>query len=217
MMRRERFTEEYLKILDPIDVENWQYDTKDHGFWVKHQIAHHVDPHSIVELGVRSGYSAWAMLIAMPKATYVGYDSYDPKYAAAYDHLTDSDSMSAHFYSKALSVLHGFGSTELIVADTQDPTLVLPTANLYHVDAGHTVHEAVNDIRKCVAVMLHDSVIAVHDFMAASVRCAVMTVAREASLKVCEIVEPINGDALLYRGATPKWMYSIGGKEVKSG
>lgn len=215
LMDRLQFGNEYTRVVDPMDFERWNYELNEYGFWIKHQIAHFVNPGVIVELGVRSGYSAWAMMkAASPSSVLVGYDNYDPKYAEAY-----GVGLSERFHRHATKILyHHFGSKATIeVKDTSDPDLVLPVAELYHVDANHEYEAELGDIRKCIQQMLPSAVIAVHDFDAEQVRRAVMTAAREAGMTVCEICEPRNGDAIMVRGPMPDWVPRIGGRQVLTG
>lgn len=57
---------------DSFQPEEWVHQ------WLrtKHDVARELEPDSIVEVGVRAGYSAYAMLSAAPTARYLGIDSY---------------------------------------------------------------------------------------------------------------------------------------------
>ena len=65
---------EYLHPADPF-VQSLPLDTLQECYLFKHRLAQLLQPKSILELGVRYGYSAAAFLSACPMASYLGLDA----------------------------------------------------------------------------------------------------------------------------------------------
>jgi predicted O-methyltransferase YrrM len=204
LMNRNVFHSEYLSIIDPLDAR-WKYENYEAGLWVKHQIAHYVEPRTIVEIGVRSGYSMWAMMKAAPTARFYGYDNYSPDYAKEL-----GDNLSEQFKAWAGRVKDMlYGQAELIVEDSQSPGFMPKGADLYHVDGDHRTDPAFFDIRNCMAASFGCVVIAVHDYMAQPVRDAVAKARAGTHYKCYEVIEERNGDAILFPNEVPEWVGRI--------
>jgi hypothetical protein len=199
---REEFHTEYLKVMDPFDKLQC-YEKYEPCLWVKCRLAHYVAPDVIVEIGVRSGYCAWAMLVGMPQAKYIGYDNYLP----SYDEGLKLGKLSERFYAWAKKIIPPNG--QIVLADSQAPGFKPAVAGLYHVDGDHTYASALHDIRTCMAAGYPSPVIAVHDFMAGPVRQAVLDAVKGTDFVCHEIVETRNGDAVLFKRSVPAWAESL--------
>jgi hypothetical protein len=200
LMDRARFKYEYLALIDPVD-EQWHYENYEPSLWVKHQIAHYAKAQLIVEIGVRSGYSAWAMLKASPGGEYYGYDNYHPDYAKEC-----GDRLSEKFEAWAHNILDPMGA-HIVKVDTQERGFSPKMgADVYHVDGSHTYDHEKRDIVSCLRVAKPESVIAVHDYMASSVRMAVAHAIEGSEWVVHELAENRNGDALLFYKNAPAWV-----------
>ncbi len=201
---RIEFGEEWLRSIDPFD-KQFHYERYEHPLWMMHLVAHFVNPQVIVELGVRSGYSAWAMLKAVPGARYIGYDNYDPAYAAAY-----GEGLSEEFHNWAEKLIAPYGGAEIVVQDTQVEGFQPPVAGLYHVDANHEYQAERCDIERCLAAGTAQSVIMVHDMMAEPVQRAVRDAIGERGVHVCRLPDLKNGIGLIFCDGIPDWAARIG-------
>jgi len=202
-VNRNEFKAKYLAIIDPIDVR-WHYESYEPGLWVKHEIARFVNPKVIVEIGVRSGYSAWAMLQAVPGVRFVGYDNYSPLYAEGFgERLSDKFEQWAH------KLLDSLGVT-FVKQDSQQPGFVPEKADLYHVDGDHRYEFAKHDIENCIRAGAPNSVIVVHDYLAKCVSDACRDAVKGTDRVVFGIPEARNGDGLITVGSTPEWAKALG-------
>lgn len=187
------------------------YEKYGPGLYVKHQIAHFVSPKVIVEIGVRAGYSAWAMLLAEPSATFIGFDDFREGWDGIVGPVGFGKEVKAH----ALKLL-GSWKPKILEQDVSRKGFVVPTADLYHVDGDHSFESEKRDILTCVRAMASSSVIAVHDFLCPPVRRAIEEVVKESGLAYWEIPERRNGDAILYsKQFPPLWMSTLDSVDVR--
>lgn len=128
----------------------WDLTFHKHKDWypayykVKHDICKRLNPSTIVEIGVRAGYSADAFLQACPNAKYIGYDAdnfqhggkrrrrHQPYMVWALDHLTGN----------------GYDAMINFPVDTQKISSVAK-ADLYHIDGDHTKKGVMHDLDIC--------------------------------------------------------------------
>jgi FkbM family methyltransferase len=97
-----------------------------------HDLTARFAPNRIVEIGVRAGYSALAMLRAAPQAAVVGFDN-------------DSDMSSAGYVQHARELLKGH-NYQLILADSRTlPSL--PSSDMVLIDGDHTLPGCLNDLQ----------------------------------------------------------------------
>jgi len=209
MLTFEQFTAKYIaEAVHPLDCAAGGYTHYEGGLWMKHRIACWVQPQLIVELGVRAGYTGWAMLVGVPGAKYIGFDSY----LAGHADVKNVPDVQIIFKAHAEKIMSAFDA-EVRVANTQDTGFgfSVPRADLYHVDAAHNYDCARLDITNCLAAGDAHSIIAVHDFQAPLVQQAALDAAKRASspVSVFEIPEPRNGDGLLFRGNAPEWLAEV--------
>jgi hypothetical protein len=113
----------------------------EHYYRVKYQLVvglHKKRPiRSIVEIGVRAGYSALAMLAAVPDATYLGIDADAGEWGG-----------KAGYIGTARETLEGF-QAEFLRADSQLLQDLPAHYSLAHVDGDHSYEGALRDIRLC--------------------------------------------------------------------
>jgi predicted O-methyltransferase YrrM len=203
LYERKRFHREYLSIMDPFD-EQWHYERYEANLWVKHQIAHHVAPNVLVEIGVRNGYTAWAMSRAVPDARYIGYDNYAPEYKEGGQCVSEHFKLWAHLLLRPPRF-------EIVEQDSQAPGFRPAEAQLYHVDGDHSTAGALNDIRNCVSAGARGAIIVVHDYKWKPVRDAVDEAVEKMGFGVAS-VNTHNGDAIMFKGEEPSWVRGLEAK-----
>ncbi len=114
----------------------WQpEDETPHYYAVKYDIAYRLQPKSILEIGVRTGYSALAFLMACPFAEYRGLDAYKGDWG-------DVDGSRDH----AITIL-GRYRVWLETVDTQTITDPIPGYEFWHIDGDHSFSGALRDLR----------------------------------------------------------------------
>ena len=118
-------TETKLSLSDRIGYEA-QYRTK-------YKIAAKYKPRSIIEIGVRAGYSAFAFLAACPNAFYYGIDNNSNEHGGEED-----------LYLKALDLLKEY-RTIIQIKDSQNINS-LPPCDFLHVDGDHSYKGCLHDI-----------------------------------------------------------------------
>lgn len=143
------------------ETEEWYQNYRN-----KFRIAQAFKPTTIIEIGVRYGYSAHAFLCACPEARYIGIDA----------DLPSLNAMGAPTCDWAFGMLRltipPCPRLELIKVDSQkeNVTPLLPKAEFVHVDANHSYKGATADMEAlwpvCTQVMLVDDYVgtaSVHD------------------------------------------------------
>lgn len=100
----------------------------------KYDVVAKVRPSSIVEIGVRAGYSAYAMLSAAPTARYLGIDS-----------GTGSHGGHPGALIHARRLLEPFGA-HIVLQDSQAVDTLPVAADLLHVDGDHSYEGCMHDM-----------------------------------------------------------------------
>jgi predicted O-methyltransferase YrrM len=136
----------------------------------KHDITHALNPKSILEIGVRYGYSAHAFLSACPMADYTGVDSDDPRHNAMGEPtLAWAKTMLVATLPEAV------GYINMVPMNTRDKPLPSRSGryDLVHVDADHSYSGCLDDLRKAwtqcgraIVVDDYGSIAAVQDAVA---------------------------------------------------
>lgn len=109
---------------------------------------------SVVEIGVRAGYSAYAMLSANPKMIYSGYDIDLPNEYGFHD--------GAFAYAKAM-LESEFPKANLSfkVQNSQELSSLPRHFDLAHIDGDHSLHGCTHDLRLCYGTV---NIILVDDY-----------------------------------------------------
>lgn len=125
---------------------------------VKHDICAELRPETIVEIGVRAGYSAYYFLQACPDATYWGFDA---------DNGTHGGQGPKPYYPWAIEILRKAGRDFNLVIpfDTQKATsLPIKLADFYHIDGDHTTVGVMSDLGICFKHCLRGGHLLVDDY-----------------------------------------------------
>jgi hypothetical protein len=153
----------------------------------RHEVTLRLAPERIVEIGVRAGYSAFAMLSAAPSASWLGIDVRLPNYNFA------------DFDAESRRVLARFPGVEFLQADSTKMDLLpeeFQGADVIHIDGDHSERGCRSDLelaqRSGVRWALVDDV----DFLPA-VRRAVVSFVVEHDLSVEWRPDGIRGSALV--------------------
>lgn len=176
---------------------HWCFETE---FWHQHyrgkyDLALAMQPKSIMEIGVRYGYSAHAFLLAAPSARFIGVDCDDGVLNAMGEPTCD---WALAMLSRTVPML---SPPALVRMNTQTEDLLVRIpwrADLVHIDANHSYQGATSDMTKawerCDRAMLIDDYVGsppVHD--------AVDAFAAKTGAKLYISGGPA-GDALILKG-----------------
>jgi cephalosporin hydroxylase len=159
----------------------------------KHDIAFAINPSSILEIGVRYGYSAHAFLSACPDAHYIGVDCDDGV-------LNAMGEPTLEWAAGMVKRTTGVTADELLRMNTQ--TAQIPGdchSALVHVDADHSFSGCLGDLHQ--AWRLCSRAVLVDDYGSiATVQDAVHAFVRESGATLLQ-TPGFLGDALLLRSA----------------
>lgn len=148
---------------------HWCFETEDwhRHYRGKHDLVQAMSPKSILEIGVRYGYSAHAFLTGAPEASYIGVDCDDGVLNAMGEPTCD---WAMTMLSRTVPRLN---PPSLVRMNTQTEDLLARVpwvADFVHIDADHSYHGATRDImaawQRCSRAMLVDDYVpnaAVHD------------------------------------------------------
>jgi hypothetical protein len=135
----------YLNPADPF-VATYPLATLQDYYSFKHRIAQLLQPQTILEVGVRFGYSAAAFLSACPTAAYVGIDGETNSDGG----VTDSnqwalDMLRRHFPAAQVAILK---------IDTQKQRIPVGAVDFAHVDGRHTEEGCLWDLHNVHATWI---------------------------------------------------------------
>lgn len=117
---------------------------------VGYDIVEELAPKRIAEIGVRCGYSAWAMLQAAPQATFYGYDNYSYKPRQICQCASDY-------------LLEPYNTTIAEVDTQQIQDLGIRDIDLFHVDGDHSFAGAYSDLELALLTLSDNGKILVDD------------------------------------------------------
>jgi hypothetical protein len=105
----------------------------------KYQIAALLQPRTLLEIGVRAGYSAAAFLSAVPDCTYLGLDA---------DKAVHGGWPGAPEKARATLKCHFNGRADVVFVDTQQVVSLPPiSVDLVHVDGDHSYGGCLHDLQ----------------------------------------------------------------------
>jgi cephalosporin hydroxylase len=109
---------------------------------VKHDIVAELQPKTIIEIGVRAGYSAYYFLQAAPTAAYYGFDA---------DNGTHGGQGPKPYVPWAEKILSEAGRNAKIhwPFDTQKAEFLPANGDFYHIDGDHTEKGVMHDLDIC--------------------------------------------------------------------
>ena len=130
------------KVLHPEDTSPWDFRTLDfyNEYKTKYAIAKLVQPHTILEIGVRFGYGAHSFLLGAPGASYVGLDFDEPSWGPyeGVPRLWAEKNLHAHFPKASIVTFK---------CNTQKGGIpVNLPRDLVHIDADHSYNGALHDM-----------------------------------------------------------------------
>lgn len=155
---------------------------------IKHAIALELQPKSILEIGVRAGYSALAFLNACPKARYLGLDAENGQHGGA----------GGPWTPWAVELLKPYDA-KVIVVDTQTLASLSQHGqfDLVHVDGDHTKTGCSHDLGLAFGVLAPGGAVLVDDYhFLGDVRHAVDEFSRTHGMAL-EIRDSPRGEAIL--------------------
>jgi predicted O-methyltransferase YrrM len=123
---------------------------------IKHNIAKRIGPSTILEIGVRAGYSALAFLSACPGARYFGIDAENDSHGG-------QDGPWMWWAEKLLSKFDATLSRK-DSQNMQTSDLPLQSFGLIHVDGDHTVRGALHDMKLCWPAVAVGGIMLVDDY-----------------------------------------------------
>ena len=132
------------EVLHPEDTHPWNFRTREfyEEYRAKYAIAKLVQPKSILEIGVRFGYSARSFMMAAPDARYLGIDFDEPSWGPY-------QGAPREWAEKRLKFLYPNNKIQTLKQDSQvlqSVTDLVEPFDLVHVDADHTYKGALQDM-----------------------------------------------------------------------
>lgn len=185
-------------VLHPEDTHPWNFRTREfyEEYKLKYAIAKMIRPKSILEIGVRFGYSAQSFLFAVPTALYVGIDIDEPSWGSY-------KGIPREWAEKKLQARYPANDICTWQANTQTSSSTEffgEQFDLIHIDADHSYKGALHDMMQfwpsCKRIMVVDDVVeisevarAVRDFLkqtSSALSCGTTVTVRGAALIVRE-------------------------------
>lgn len=166
-------------------------------YQAKYEIARRLSPQRIAEIGVRYGYSAWAMLCAAPTAEYTGFD------AQAGTHGGVKGVNTFDYVGGLLGMDYPEATIELRRLDTQRLDSLGGPFDLIHVDGDHSERGCRHDLNLAWSALAPGGAILVDDYdYIAGVRRAVkkFCIDNPASGRLGLYIPTLRGDYLIRKG-----------------
>jgi hypothetical protein len=180
-------------VLNPLDTHPWNFRTEDfyNEYRAKYAIAKMVRPMSILEVGVRFGYSARSFLMAAPNASYIGLDIDEPSWGPY-------EGVPRLWADTRLRSLYPRNDIWTKKTNTQKDPQRPNYADLVHIDGDHsfegTMHDLTTFFPLCSRVMVVDDYLEI-----ASVRAAVDTFCHQQADAIRMLVTSLRGSLLLVK------------------
>lgn len=130
-----------------------RYDQYKGYYKVKYDIAKRFNPKTILEIGVRAGYSAYSFLSACPTARYTGIDAENKTHGG----------QGGPWMWYAQELLEKFDA-KFKQADSQKLDKIDGTYDFIHIDGDHTTAGLLHDLEICWPAMNNGGVILVDDY-----------------------------------------------------
>jgi len=122
---------------------------------VKHDIVAEFNPKTIVEIGVRAGYSAYYFLQACPDAKYYGFDA---------DNGTHGGRPKACRWAEKILSEAGRNFEIYWPFDTQKTEFLPQQGDFYHIDGDHTERGVMHDLDICFNFAPSGALLLVDDY-----------------------------------------------------
>jgi hypothetical protein len=117
------------------DDPNRPTEGKRRGLEAKRDLVARLRPRSISEIGVRAGYSAFAMLSVAPDTSYFGIDNDSDTHGGVRGAIEHAERLLARF-----------PNVRLHVADSRDVSDLGEYSDLLHIDGDHSVDGCTSDL-----------------------------------------------------------------------
>lgn len=168
-----------------------------------HVLCQRVKPMRVLEIGIRAGYSAHAIMAAAPGAEYVGLDL---------GRGDDASNIEAVRHARKTLLGYRYRAT-VLEGDSMDPWPVEMTSKTYqfaHIDGGHQEAIALNDLRKAWPLIEPCGLMVVDDYDCPDVRRAVDAFRAEHAdeLTIEEYVDAKEGSSIAYAAICRKELIS---------
>jgi hypothetical protein len=180
-------------VLNPEDTHPWDFRAQEFydEYRAKYALAKMIRPRSILEVGVRFGYSARSFLMAAPEASYVGLDLDEPSWGP----YTGIPRLWAE---TRLQELYPRNDIWTIRTNTQTEPQRRSPADLVHIDGDHSFEGTLRDLITffpiCLGVMVVDDYLEI-----APVRAAVDIFCAQHPEAIKLLVTSLRGSALLVK------------------
>jgi len=192
------FIKDIIYFDDPIkaDLETSEFNEY---YYNKYQMCKEFNPTKIAEIGVRTGYSAWAFLQACPNATYLGIDANNGMHGG-------EGGEDGNYLKWAKRILQGY-DVHLFEADTQKYRSLLNLSkkfhgiDFFHVDGDHTINGVMHDLDLAYRATKNNGIILIDDIaFILPVRSGVARwIAEHEGVVKYEYRESMRGEMLLHK------------------
>jgi predicted O-methyltransferase YrrM len=177
-------------------VEALGWDRLEAIYQVKYQVARAVQPATILEVGVRAGYSAAAFLAASPAGWFVGLDSDDGSHGGVRGYLADAATMLLGRYPEAWVELYPWNSHDAAVVRRLQARC-RGVFDLIHIDGDHSEHGCASNLTLAVTLARPGGYILIDDYdLLAEVRRAADHFVQAAGFESLHLPSP-HGDLLV--------------------
>jgi hypothetical protein len=130
---------------------------------VKHQVARALMPRTILEIGVRAGYSAAAFLAACPTAHFVGLDADNGSHGGVPGYLDAAATMLLRRCKEAVIELYPWDSGDEAVVRCLRARY-RGAFDLAHIDGDHTEQGCARDLATCIELVRPGGYLLVDDY-----------------------------------------------------